>query len=198
MKRIMKTVQSSYLHLFNILLSWVEFSSWVIESSFLTWSECLSSTSQFDLTLFQKKIQFNLILFKSSTQLELKYLTWCDQSSFYFNNFLSEQHSKSLRFLTLKNDEHWKINNILNSKCYWDQIQYKVKWMKLNQDNEWYYVDKEEFKSLKEVLVEFHKLYSDKSHWIEKQWKFLRFIYSIHVNMNFQREKWCYKCVKIE
>ncbi len=36
--------------------------------------------------------------------------------------------------------------------------------MKLNQDNEWYYVDKEEFKSLKEVLVEFYKFYSDKSH----------------------------------
>ncbi len=36
--------------------------------------------------------------------------------------------------------------------------------MRLNQDDKWYYVDKEEFKSLKEVLVEFHKLYSDKSH----------------------------------
>jgi len=52
----------------------------------------------------------------------------------------------------------------LNSRCYWDQIQYKVKWMKLDRDDEWYYIDKEEFKSLKEVLVEFHKLYSDKSY----------------------------------
>ncbi len=36
--------------------------------------------------------------------------------------------------------------------------------MKLDQDNKWYYVDKEEFKSLKKVLVEFYKLYSDKLH----------------------------------
>ncbi len=83
-----------------------------------------------------------------------------------FNNFLSEQHSESFRFLTIKDNKYWKINDILNFKCYWDQIQYKVKWTRLNWDDEWYYVNKEEFKSLKEVLVEFHKLYSD------KQWKF--------------------------
>ena len=81
-----------------------------------------------------------------------------------FNNLLSEQHSESFRLLTIENDEHWEIDNILNFRCYWDRIQYKIKWMKLNQDNEWYYVDKEEFKSLKEVLVEFYKFYSDKSH----------------------------------
>ncbi len=82
----------------------------------------------------------------------------------YFNDLLSEQHSESLRSLIIKNDEHWEINDILNFRCYRDWIQYKIKWTELNRDNEWYYVDKEEFKSLKEVLVEFHKLYSDKSH----------------------------------
>ncbi len=82
----------------------------------------------------------------------------------YFDDLLSEQHSESLRLLTIKNDKHWKINDILNSKCYWDWIQYKIKWTELDQNNEWYYVDKEKFKSSKEVLVEFHKLYSDKSH----------------------------------
>ncbi len=65
MKRIMKTVWSSYLHLFNILSSQVEFSSRVIESSFSTRLECLISTSQFDSTLFQ-------IFFNS---------TWRDQST---------------------------------------------------------------------------------------------------------------------
>ncbi len=82
----------------------------------------------------------------------------------YFNDFLSEQHSKSSRSLTIKDDEHWEIDDILNSRWYWDWIQYKIKWTKLDQDNEWYYVNKEEFDDLKEVLVEFHKLYSDKSH----------------------------------
>ncbi len=80
------------------------------------------------------------------------------------NDLLSEQHSESFRSLTIKDDEHWEIDDILNFRCYQDQIQYKVKWMKLNWNNEWYCVNKEEFKSSKEVLVEFHKLYSDKSH----------------------------------
>ncbi len=80
------------------------------------------------------------------------------------DDFLSEQHSESFKSLTIENDEHWKINDILNSRHYQDRIQYKVKWTRLDWDDEWYYVDKEEFKSSKEVLVEFHKLYSDKSH----------------------------------
>ncbi len=82
----------------------------------------------------------------------------------YLDDLLSEQHSESFKSLTINDDEHWKIDDILNSRRYQDRIQYKVKWTKLNQNNEWYYVDKEEFKSLKEVLVEFHKLYSDKSY----------------------------------
>ncbi len=81
-----------------------------------------------------------------------------------FNDFLLEQHSESSRFLTIKDDKHWKIDDILNSRHYQDQIQYKVKWTRLDRDNKWYYVNKEEFKSLKEVLVEFHKFYSDKLH----------------------------------
>ncbi len=82
----------------------------------------------------------------------------------YSQDSLSEQHLKSSRSLTIEDDDHWKINDILNSRRYRDRIQYKIKWTELNQNNEWYYVDKEEFKNLKEVLVEFHKLYSDKSH----------------------------------
>ncbi len=80
------------------------------------------------------------------------------------NDLLSEQHSELFRFLTIEDDEYWKIDDILNFRCYQDWIQYKVKWTRLNQNNKWYYVDKEEFKKSKEVLVEFHKLYSDKSH----------------------------------
>ncbi len=82
----------------------------------------------------------------------------------YLDDFLSEQHLESSRSLTIEDDEHWEIDDILNSRRYWDRIQYKIKWTKLDRNDEWYYVDKEEFENLKEVLVEFHKLYSDKSH----------------------------------
>ena len=36
----------------------------------------------------------------------------------YFDDFLSEQHSESSKSLTIKNDENWKINDILNFKWY--------------------------------------------------------------------------------
>ncbi len=108
------------------------------------------------------EIFYHLRLSISMKQLHLMFSSKLLRSC--LNDFLSEQHSESFKSLTIEDDEHWKIDDILNFKCYQDWIQYKVKWMRLDQDNEWYYVDKEEFKSSKEVLVEFHKLYSDKSH----------------------------------
>ena len=80
----------------------------------------------------------------------------------YSEDFLLKQHSKSLRLITIENDEHWKINNILNFKHYWDWIQYKIKWKDLDKNDEWYYVDKEKFNNSEKVLNEFHKLYSNK------------------------------------
>ncbi len=45
----------------------------------------------------------------------------------YLEDSLSEQHSESFRSITIQNDEHWKIDDILNFRCYQDRIQYKVK-----------------------------------------------------------------------
>ncbi len=81
----------------------------------------------------------------------------------YSEDSLSEQHSESLRSITIKDDKHWKINDILNFRCYRDQIQYKIKWTNLDRNNKWYYVDKEKFNDSEKVLNEFHKLYSNKS-----------------------------------
>jgi len=81
----------------------------------------------------------------------------------YSEDSLSKQHSESFRSITIKDDEHWKINNILNFRRYWGWIQYKVKWINLDRNNEWYYVDKEKFNDSEKVLNEFHKLYSNKS-----------------------------------
>ncbi len=81
----------------------------------------------------------------------------------YSEDSLSEQHSESLRLITIKDDEHWKIDDILNFRRYQDRIQYKVKWKDLDRNDEWYYVNKEKFDDSKKVLNEFHKLYSSKS-----------------------------------
>jgi len=83
----------------------------------------------------------------------------------YSEDSLSEQHAESLRFIIIDDDddEHWEIDDILNFKHYRDRIQYKVKWKDLDKDNEWYYVDKDEFDDFEKVLNEFHMLYSRKS-----------------------------------
>ncbi len=81
----------------------------------------------------------------------------------YSEDSLSEQHSESLRSITIEDDKHWKIDDILNFRRYRGRIQYKVKWKDLDRDDEWYYVDKEKFDDSEKVLNEFHKLYSSKS-----------------------------------
>ncbi len=83
----------------------------------------------------------------------------------YSEDSLSEQHAELLRLIIIDDDddEHWKINDILNFRCYWGRIQYKVKWKDLDRDNEWYYVNKDEFDDFEKVLNEFHVLYSRKS-----------------------------------
>ncbi len=80
----------------------------------------------------------------------------------YSEDSLSEQHSESLRSITIEDDEYWKIDNILNFRRYQGRIQYKVKWKDLDRDDEWYYVDKGKFNDSEKVLKEFHKLYSNK------------------------------------
>ncbi len=81
----------------------------------------------------------------------------------YSNDSLSDQHIKSLKSITIKDEEHWKINNILNFRHYQDWMQYKVKWKDLDKDDDWYYIDKEKFNDFKKVLNEFHMLHSNKS-----------------------------------
>ncbi len=122
--------------------------------------------------LKDKQLDFYLIIVKVETFYHLRLFTSMKHihSMFsskllwsYSEDFLSKQHSELLRLITIKDDEHWKIDDILNFRCYWDWIQYKVKWKDLDKDDEWYYVDKEKFDDSEKVLNEFHKLYSSKS-----------------------------------
>ncbi len=84
---------------------------------------------------------------------------------FSLNNLLSEQHSELSKLMIIEeNEKHWKVDDILNFRQYRERLQYKVKWIEIDHDDEWYYVDKEKFDDSKKVLNEFHKLYSNKSH----------------------------------
>ncbi len=81
------------------------------------------------------------------------------------NNLLSEQHSELSKLMIIEeNEKHWEVDDILNFRRYRERLQYKIKWIEIDRDDEWYYVDKEKFDDSKKVLNEFHKLYSNKSH----------------------------------
>ncbi len=104
---------------------------------------------------------YHLHLFTSMKYIHLMFSSKLLQS--YSEDLLSEQHSKSLRSIIIKDDEHWKIDDILNFRRYQGWIQYKVKWKDLDRNDKWYYVDKEKFDDSKKVLNEFYKLYLSKS-----------------------------------
>ena len=109
------------------------------------------------------KIFYHLHLSVSMKHLHLMFSSKLLRS--YSEDSLSKQHAKSLKLIIIDddNDEHWKIDDILNFRCYWGRIQYKIKWKDLDRNDEWYYVDKDEFNDFKKVLNEFHVLYSRKS-----------------------------------
>ncbi len=116
------------------------------------------------LDLYQITVKVN-IFYHLRLSVSMKHLHSMFSSKLlrsYSENSLSEQHSESFRSITIEDDEHWEIDDILNFRRYRDRIQYKVKWTDLDRDDEWYYVDKGEFDGSEKVLNEFYKLYSNK------------------------------------
>ncbi len=109
------------------------------------------------------EIFYRLQLSRSMKYIHFVFSSKCLRPS--LNDFLSKQHSELSKSLIIEeNEKYWKVDNILNFRRYRERLQYKVKWIKVDHDDEWYYVDKEKFDNSKKVLNEFHKLYSNKLH----------------------------------
>ncbi len=161
-KQIIKTQINK--HRWNVIYEvddWI----WLFFRNIKTTTSCKNlKDKQLKLYQITVKVEIFYHLYLSISMKQLHSMFSLKLLRSYLDDLLSKQHSESFKSLTIEDDEHWKINDILNFRQYWDQIQYKIKWTKLNQNDEWYYVDREEFKNLKEVLAEFHKFYSDKSH----------------------------------
>ncbi len=120
---------------------------------------------QLDLYSITVKVEifYHLQLSRSMKHIHSMFSLKCLQSS--SNDFLLRQHSELFKSMIIEeNEEHWKVNDILNFRRYKERLQYKIKWIEIDCDDEWYYVDKEKFNDLKKVLNEFHKLYSNKLH----------------------------------
>ncbi len=120
---------------------------------------------QLDLYSITVKVEtfYRLQLSRSMKHIHSVFSSKCLRPS--SNDLLSKQHSELFKSLIIEeNEKHWKVDDILNFRRYKERLQYKIKWIEVNHDDEWYYVDKEKFDDSKKVLNEFHKLYSNKSH----------------------------------
>ena len=128
------------------------------------------------MTRFSKKLNdwmFNLfkIVEKVNAFYRLKLFSSMHQHDVFSFNYLKlvvndsllNQKQKSSKSIIVDDEKTWNVDDILNSRHHYDRLQYKIKWHKLNRDNEWYYADKNEFKHLQKIVDEFHKRYSKKS-----------------------------------
>ena len=97
------------------MLNQVEFSNRIVESSFSTWFKLLSSTSQFNSTLFQKKFnltrcnQFTFICF-------IFYLLAFEAEFSLLNSFLLRSRLNILSFFHEETDDMRWANDVLATK----------------------------------------------------------------------------------
>ncbi len=80
------------------------------------------------------------------------------------DDFLPDQKNESSRSIVIKDEDEWKINDILNFRCYRRRLQYRVKWKNYDNDLNWYNVDDDEFMNAQEIIDDFHIKYSRKAH----------------------------------
>ncbi len=152
-------------HRWNIIYE-VSDQVWLIFENIKIIKSCKDlKDKQLDLYSITVKVEifYHLQLSRSMKHIHSMFSSKCLWSS--SNNFLSRQHSESFRSMIIEeNEKHWEVNDIWNFRWYKERLQYKIKWIKINHNDEWYYVDKEKFNDSKKVLNEFHKLYSNKLH----------------------------------
>ena len=79
------------------------------------------------------------------------------------NNLLFNQIEPSSSFVVIDNETEWKINDILNFRRSEKnrKLQYRANWMNHSFDKKWY--DAVNFNNAKNIVVEFHARYSNKS-----------------------------------
>ena len=79
------------------------------------------------------------------------------------DNSLSDQKNESSKSIVINDEDEWKIDDILNFRCYRRWLQYKVKWNDYDNNLNWYNADDDEFMNAQEIVDEFHIKYSRKA-----------------------------------
>ncbi len=123
--------------------------------------------------LDDKMLEFFKILIEIEHAYQLKLsLTMKIHSKFASNllwldlkDALEEQQNESSDFIVIKDEDEWKVKNILNFRHYerdkW--LQYCVNWKEYDINLHWYNINKSEFKDCLKVVNNFHEHYLNKS-----------------------------------
>ncbi len=79
-------------------------------------------------------------------------------------NSLIEQIQSSSSSVVIDEDEEekYEINDILDNRYHYEKLQYKVVWIDHSSDRAWYLAENFQ-KQSKEILIDYHQRYSDKS-----------------------------------
>jgi hypothetical protein len=66
--------------------------------------------------------------------------------------------------VVVDNEDEWKVEDILDSRLSGrgKRLQYRVRWKGLDQDLEWYNVDRGEFDNYQDLIKDFHNRYPNK------------------------------------
>jgi predicted metal-dependent hydrolase len=75
---------------------------------------------------------------------------------------LIEQIQSSASSIMIDEEEKYEIDDILDSRYHYDKLQYKVVWIDHSSDRAWYFAENFQ-KHLKEILIDYHQRYSNKS-----------------------------------
>jgi len=78
------------------------------------------------------------------------------------DDLLSDQKNESSDSIVINDEDEWKIDDILNSRRYQRQLQYRIKWNDYDNDLNWYNADDDEFMNAQKIVDDFHIQYSNK------------------------------------
>ncbi len=79
------------------------------------------------------------------------------------DDLLPDQKNMLFESIVINDEVEWEIDDILNSRRYRRQLQYKVKWNDYDNDLNWYNADDNEFMNTQKIVDDFHIQYLNKS-----------------------------------
>ncbi len=78
------------------------------------------------------------------------------------DDFFPGQKNEFSDSIVINDEDEWKIDDILNSRRYRRQLQYRIKWNNYDNDLNWYNADDDEFMNAQKIVDDFHIQYSNK------------------------------------